>query len=108
MAPALIAQARKRISSAKESWSAVTAGDQGKFKLLVDQFSLVADSLVKLHPASEPLARVLTRVIAASVGAARHRRPGWRWRSLQPCFTLKPCSTISIPMMSLCGPGRHD
>ena len=61
--PALLAQARKRIVSAKETWSSLSAGDVNKFKLVVDQFSLVADSLVKLHPPSEPLAQALSRAI---------------------------------------------
>ena len=64
--PALLAQARKRIVSAKETWSALSAGDANKFKVLVDQFSLVTDSLVKLHPPSEPLAQALTRAIDAT------------------------------------------
>lgn len=74
-APALIAQARKRISSAKETWSLVTAGDLGRLKTVADQFSLVTDSLVKLHPPSEPLARVLTRVIEATARAGLAPRP---------------------------------
>ena len=63
--PALLAQARKRIVSAKETWSALAAGDVGKFKVVADQFSLVTDSLVKLHPASNLLAQALTRAIDA-------------------------------------------
>ncbi|MEO8021470.1 hypothetical protein [Polaromonas sp.] len=74
-APALIAQARKRISSAKETWSLVTASDLGRLKTMADQFSLVTDSLVKLHPPSEPLARVLTRVIEATARAGQAPRP---------------------------------
>lgn len=65
--PALLAQARKRIVSAKETWSSLTAGDVGKFKSVADQFSLVTDSLVKLHPPSEPLAMALSQVIEATV-----------------------------------------
>jgi chemosensory pili system protein ChpA (sensor histidine kinase/response regulator) len=61
--PALLAQARKRIVSAKETWSSLSAGDANKFKQVVDQFSLVTDSLVKLHPPSEPLAQALNRAI---------------------------------------------
>ena len=61
--PALLAQARKRIASAKETWSSLCAGDLNKFKTVVDQFSLVSNSLVKLHPASEPLAVSLTHAI---------------------------------------------
>lgn len=64
--PALLAQARKRIVSAKETWSALSAGDANKFKVVVDQFSLVTDSLIKLHPPSEPLAQALTRAIDAT------------------------------------------
>ena len=64
--PALLAQARKRIVSAKETWSALAAGDANKFKVVVDQFSLVTGSLVKLHPPSEPLAQALTRAIDAT------------------------------------------
>ena len=65
--PALLAQARKRIVSAKETWSSLTAGDVSKFKTVADQFSLVTDSLVKLHPPSEPLATALSQVIEATV-----------------------------------------
>ncbi len=64
--PALLSQARKRIVSAKETWSALSAGDANKFKAVVDQFILVADSLVKLHPPSEPLAQALTRAVDAT------------------------------------------
>lgn len=64
--PALLAQARKRIVSAKETWSSLSAGDAGKFKMVIDQFSLVTDSLVKLHPSSEPLAQALSRAIDAT------------------------------------------
>src|SRR5665647_277371 len=65
--PALLAQARKRITSAKETWSSLAGGDVNKFKLATDQFSLVADSLRKLHPASEPLALALTHAIETTV-----------------------------------------
>ena len=63
--PALLAQARKRIVSAKETWSSLCAGDANKLKLIVDQFSLVSDSLVKLHPPSEPLAHAISLVMNA-------------------------------------------
>ena len=69
--PALLGQARKRIVSAKETWSSVAAGDSSKFKLVVDQFSLVSDSLRKLHPASEALAQALSRAVEVSAGAGQ-------------------------------------
>ena len=65
--PALLAQARKRITSAKETWSSLSAGDANKFKSVADQFSLVTDSLIKLHPPSEPLAQALTRAVDTTV-----------------------------------------
>jgi chemosensory pili system protein ChpA (sensor histidine kinase/response regulator) len=65
--PALLAQARKRITSAKEIWSSLCAGDLNKFKSVADQFSLVIDSLVKLHPPSEPLAQALTAAVDTTV-----------------------------------------
>lgn len=70
-APALITQARKRIGSAKETWSLVAGGDLTRLKTLSDQVSLVTDSLVKLHPPSEPLARALSSVIEATVSSGR-------------------------------------
>ena len=65
--PDLLAQARKRISSAKENWSSLCAGDLNKFKSVADQFSLVTDSLIKLHPPSEPLAQALTAAVETTV-----------------------------------------
>ncbi len=72
--PALLSQARKRITSAKETWSSLCAGDLNKFKSVVDQFSLVTDSLVKLHPPSEPLASALTRAVDTTVRLAQPPR----------------------------------
>ncbi|MBK5206589.1 MAG: Hpt domain-containing protein, partial [Polaromonas sp.] len=72
--PALLAQARKRIISAKEIWSSLSAGDVSRFKSVVDQFSLVTDSLLKLHPPSEPLAQALTRAIDSTVRSAQTPR----------------------------------
>lgn len=61
--PAVLAQARKRIASATETWSALAGGDRNKLKPAADQFSLVCDSLRKLHPGSENLAQALTRAM---------------------------------------------
>ena len=69
--PALLAQARKRISATKESWSSLSAGDVSKLKTVTDQFSLISDSLIKLHPSSEPLALALTRAIDVTVRSAQ-------------------------------------
>ncbi|MDB5874713.1 MAG: putative histidine kinase, CheA, partial [Ramlibacter sp.] len=61
--PVLLSQARKRIVSAKETWSSLSGGDATKLKGLADQFHLVSDSLTKLHPPSGPLAQSLSNVI---------------------------------------------
>ena len=65
--PALLAQARKRITAAKEMWSSFSAGDLSKIKAVTDQFSLVSDSLIKLHAPSEPLASALTKAVDTAV-----------------------------------------
>ncbi len=62
--PTLLAQARKRIAAATETWSALAGGDTHKIKPAVDQFSLVCDSLRKLQLDSEPLAAALLRAVA--------------------------------------------
>lgn len=65
--PALLAQARKRIAAATETWSALAGGDRNKLKPAADQFSLVCDSLRKLHPESESLAQALTHALATTL-----------------------------------------
>lgn len=64
--PALLAQARKRIAAATETWSSLAGGDRNKLKPAADQFSLVCDSLRKLQPGSESLAQALTRALDAT------------------------------------------
>ncbi len=61
--PALLAQARKRIAAAREAWSHLSGGEGHKLRPVADQFNLVADSLLKLHPPSAALARGLTGVM---------------------------------------------
>ena len=64
--PTLLAQARKRIAAAAETWSSLAGGDRNKLKPAADQFSLVCDSLRKLHPESEDLAQALMRAVDAT------------------------------------------
>lgn len=70
--PVLLAQARKRIVAAKDTWSAVSGGDANKLRQVGDQFHLVADSLVKLYPPSQPLAQ---SIVSATDGVVRSGRP---------------------------------
>jgi chemosensory pili system protein ChpA (sensor histidine kinase/response regulator) len=61
--PAWIAQARKRVSSAKDAWSAVAGGEIHRMGGLTEQFSLVGDSLRRLYPSGELLADELQQAI---------------------------------------------
>lgn len=65
--PALLAQARKRVSTAKESWGLFTSGDVNRVRQVVDQFGLIGDSLVKLHKPSGVLANALNKAVDQAV-----------------------------------------
>ena len=65
--PAVLVQARKRISTATETWAALAGGDTNRLKAASDHFNAVAESMVKLHPESSELARALTRAVEATV-----------------------------------------
>jgi chemosensory pili system protein ChpA (sensor histidine kinase/response regulator) len=67
--PAWIAQARKRVAAAKESWSAVAGGEMHRLAGLAEQFSLVGDSLKRLFPRGEILAAELLRAVNQSHAA---------------------------------------
>ena len=70
--PAVLAQARKRIAAAAETWSALAGGDRNKFKPAADQFSLVCDSLRKLHRHnSESLVHALTSAVEQTVSSGQ-------------------------------------
>lgn len=100
--PALLVQARRRLASAKETWSAVSAGDVSKFKAAADQFSLVTDCLVKLHPPSEPLALALTRAIVATARSGQAPTVEWAFevatsvRCLEAAFNDLDLSDVQL------------
>ncbi|KQR63187.1 Hpt domain-containing protein [Acidovorax sp. Leaf160] len=73
--PAVLAQARRRIAAAAETWSALAGGDRNKLKPSADQFSLVCDSLGRLHPGSDVLARALTRAVETTVASGEPPSP---------------------------------
>jgi chemosensory pili system protein ChpA (sensor histidine kinase/response regulator) len=77
--PALLVQARKRITAAKESWSGLSAGEMSKLKAVQDQFSLIVDSITKLLPSGQALSKALMGVAEASLLWA------WRWQH-QSCI----------------------
>jgi chemosensory pili system protein ChpA (sensor histidine kinase/response regulator) len=59
--PAILVQARKSINAAREAWSLFCGGDARRARQVVEQFGLVVDSLLKLHPASTVLAQALLK-----------------------------------------------
>jgi chemosensory pili system protein ChpA (sensor histidine kinase/response regulator) len=61
--PVLLTQARKRIVVAKETWSTLSGGDATKLRPAGEQFHSISDSLLKLHPASGPLAQALSATV---------------------------------------------
>ncbi|MBC7957294.1 MAG: Hpt domain-containing protein [Cytophagales bacterium] len=62
--PATIAQARKRVASAKDAWSAIAGGEMHRMTGLSEQFSLVGDSLKRLYPNGDVLADELAQAVA--------------------------------------------
>ncbi|WP_439113708.1 Hpt domain-containing protein [Hydrogenophaga sp.] len=73
--PAILAQARKRINAAKEAWSLYSGGDASRARQAVDQFGLIGDSLLKLHPAGAALAQALLTAADQAAHEPRGVRP---------------------------------
>ncbi len=69
--PTVLQQARKRIATVAETWSALAGGDLNKQRVVLDQFNLVADSLKRLRPGNENLPAALLRAVdVAAKGSA--------------------------------------
>jgi chemosensory pili system protein ChpA (sensor histidine kinase/response regulator) len=73
--PALLVQARKRITTAKESWSGLSAGDMGKLRAVQDQFSLIVDSITKLLPSGQTLSAALMAVAESVAKSGKAPEP---------------------------------
>ncbi len=73
--PAVLVQARKRVAAAAETWSTLSGGDIGRLKAASDQFTLVADSVVKLHPENRDFAAALTRSLDGVARAGKVPAP---------------------------------
>ncbi len=65
--PSVLVQARKRIATATETWSALSGGDTNRLKVVSEQFSLVGESLLKLNPENKELARALLKAVDQTV-----------------------------------------
>ena len=68
--PAWISQARKRVTAAKESWSAVAGGEMHRLSGLAEQSLLVGESLKRLFRSGEALANELQHAVAQTQQAA--------------------------------------
>ena len=73
--PSWVAQARKRVSTAKEAWSAVAGGELMRLSGLNEQFSLVGESLKKLYPQGEVLAEALQHAVVQTVQSQQAPAP---------------------------------
>jgi len=73
--PAWIAQARKRVAGAKDAWSAVAGGEAHRMSGMVEQFTLVGDSLRRLYPSGEELADALLAAVRQTVAAEQTPSP---------------------------------
>jgi chemosensory pili system protein ChpA (sensor histidine kinase/response regulator) len=69
--PVVLAQARKRIETAKEMWSALSGGELTRVRQVADTFAQLGESLGKLHPASGPLVQALNHAVDGSVRSGR-------------------------------------
>jgi chemosensory pili system protein ChpA (sensor histidine kinase/response regulator) len=67
--PASIAQAKKRVAAAKDSWSSVAGGELHRLSSLNEQFVLVGDSLKKHYPSGDKLAQALSATAAQTAAA---------------------------------------
>ena len=65
--PAWVAQAKRRVLAAKESWSSAAEGDQHRLTGLDEQFAGLAESLTRLFPSGEVLAQTLQRAVVATL-----------------------------------------
>jgi chemosensory pili system protein ChpA (sensor histidine kinase/response regulator) len=71
--PAAIALARKRVSAARDAWSAVAGGELQRIGVLPDAFALVGESIERLYPQGSVLANALNG--AATYTAQRAESP---------------------------------
>ncbi|VTU40551.1 Chemotaxis protein CheA [Variovorax sp. PBS-H4] len=69
--PQVLMQARKRIETAKEMWSALSGGDVSRTRQVAETFAQLGESLQKLHPPSLPMVQALNNAVEASTRSGR-------------------------------------
>lgn len=72
--PSWVAQARRRVGQAKESWSAAAEGETQRMSGLDEQFAGVAESLERLFPSGEVLGQTLQRAVVATLRSGQPPR----------------------------------
>ena len=65
--PSVLVQARKRIATATETWSALSGGETHRLKVVAEQFAQVGESLLKLNLDNKELVRALIKTVDATV-----------------------------------------
>ncbi|MDM4767621.1 Hpt domain-containing protein [Pelomonas sp. SE-A7] len=73
--PAWVAQARRRVGVAKESWSVTAEGESHRLAGLDEQFAAVSDSLGRLFPSGEVLGETLQRAVVATLRSGKPPTP---------------------------------
>ncbi len=73
--PAWVAQARKRVSAAKDAWSSVADGELERLVGLDELFALVNESLLLLFPGGGVLGESLQRAVVSAARAAAAPSP---------------------------------
>ncbi len=89
--PAWITQALKRVSGAKDGWSAVAAGELLRQGGLNEQFSLVSDSLRRLFPEGDVLADALAQAVNHTVQGAQAPEPSLAMEVATGLLYLEAC-----------------
>ncbi|HEY1091965.1 MAG TPA: Hpt domain-containing protein, partial [Burkholderiaceae bacterium] len=73
--PAWVAQAKRRVGVAKESWSVTAEGEKHRLEGLDEQFAAVSESLAKLFPQGEVLGEALQRAVVATLRSGQPPAP---------------------------------
>jgi chemosensory pili system protein ChpA (sensor histidine kinase/response regulator) len=73
--PAWVAQARRRVGSAKEGWSSAAEGETHRLAGLDEQFAGVAESLQRLFPSGEVLGETLQRAVVSTLRSNQPPKP---------------------------------
>ncbi len=73
--PAQLVQARKRIAAGKQSWALLAGGDASRARSVLEQYTLIGESLMQLHPGSSDLARALVKAAEQAARAPHEVKP---------------------------------